>query len=68
MNNKMVITAYLSIITFNEHELNAAIKNISITGSGQDGGIGRNASLPHTTKRRIKANLKTWKEGLEQDK
>ena len=27
--------------------------------SGQDGGIGRNASLPHTNKRRITTNLKT---------
>ena len=27
--------------------------------SGQDGGIGRNPSLPHTTKRRITTNLKS---------
>ena len=27
--------------------------------SGQDGGIGRNALLPHTTKRRTTTNLKT---------
>ena len=27
--------------------------------SGQDGGVGRNTSLPHTIKRRITTNLKT---------
>ena len=27
--------------------------------SGQDGGVGRNASFPHTTKRWITTNLKT---------
>ena len=30
-----------------------------ITSSGQDGGISRNPSLPHTTKRRITTNLKS---------
>ena len=34
-------------------------KKASFGGSGQDGGIGRNASLPHTTKRRITTNQKT---------
>ena len=29
-----------------------------VQASGQDGGIGRYASLPHTTKRRITTNLK----------
>ena len=32
---------------------------MQMLNSGQDGGIGRNASLPHTTKRRITTNLKT---------
>ena len=32
---------------------------MSERGSSQDGGIGRNTSVPHTTKRRIKTNLKT---------
>ena len=33
-------------------------KKMSLRSSGQDGGLGRNASLPHTTKRRITTNLK----------
>ena len=31
----------------------------NMLSSSQDGGIGRNPSLPHTTKRRITTNLKT---------
>ena len=34
-------------------------KNLIYKNSGQYEGIGRNASLPHTTKRRITTNLKT---------
>ena len=34
---------------------------IYLGSSGQDGGVGRNPSLPHTTKRRITTNLKTIK-------
>ena len=30
-----------------------------IQSSGQDGGVGRNPSLPRTTKRRITSNLKS---------
>ena len=30
-----------------------------LTSSGQDGGVGRNLSLPCTTKRRITTNLKS---------
>ena len=32
---------------------------LQLSSSGQDGGIGRSASLPHTTKRRTTMNLKT---------
>ena len=34
-------------------------KSYDYWSSGQDGGVGRNASLPHTTKRKITTNLKT---------
>ena len=37
---------------------NLELKN-KYLGSSQDGGVGRNPLLPHTTKRRITTNLKT---------
>ena len=33
-------------------------KSYDYWSSGQDGGVGSNASLPHTTKRKITTNLK----------
>ena len=44
--------------TMYETHLKKYIKN-RLRGSGQDGGVGRNPSLPRTTKRRIKTNLKS---------
>ena len=32
---------------------------MNLESSGQDGGVGRNPSLPHTTNRRITTNLKS---------
>ena len=41
-------------ITWNYH-----FKNMNLESSGQDGGVGRNALPPSTTKRRVTTNLKT---------
>ena len=42
-----------------ENHSNNAIKEIKRKSSSQDGSIGRNPSLPHTTKRRLTTNLKS---------
>ena len=43
---------------YNVHP-NFSLKNLGKESSVQDGGIGRNAPLPPTTKPRITTNLKT---------
>ena len=47
-----ILPCGLSLKTFHVH-----LKRMYILSSGQDGGIGRNPSLPRTTKRRITTNL-----------
>ena len=42
----------------NKHSQKKASTKSKTRGSSQDGGIGRNASVLHTTKRRITTNLK----------
>ena len=44
---------------FNKKDKDESSIKSQIESSSQDGGIGRNASLPCTTKRRITTNLKT---------
>ena len=49
-----------SLITFKWDSMFSSLSmNIISFSSGQDGGIGRNLSLPSTTKRKITTNLKT---------
>ena len=45
---------------YNFYTFRILVRNlVALLGSGQDGGIGRNALLPCTTERRITTNLKT---------